>query len=79
MYDRRGLRMMAALLISGALPLAGGTESPMEQPEPTRLPLPYLPPPKREPAPPPPHTPEQIKAQAKRERKAKRYAKEQGK
>ena len=76
MYDRRGLRMMAALLMSGALPLAGGTESPMEQPEPTRLPLPYLPPPKREPAPPPPPTPEQIKAQAKRERKAARYARE---
>ena len=68
--NRRGLKLLALALMSGALTHTIGTEAPPEQREPI-LP-PHFPPPKRE----PPHTPEQIKAQAKRERKAKRYAKE---
>jgi hypothetical protein len=58
--NRRGLKLMALALMSGALTHTIGTEAPPEQREP------ILPPP----------TPEQIKAQAKRDRKATRYAKE---
>ena len=53
--NRRGLKLMALALMSGALTHTIGTEAPPEQREPIL----------------PPHTPEQIKAQAKRERKAK--------
>lgn len=58
--NRRGLNLMALALMSGALPVGLSADE-----EPARS----------EPIPPPP-TPEQIKAQAKRERKAARYAKE---
>ena len=65
--------LMSALMLSGLMPMSSGPD-----PEPV-LDLGHR---NRPPSPPweqPPLTPEQIKAQAKRERKAKRYAKEQGK
>jgi hypothetical protein len=63
--NRRGLNLMAMALMSGALPVGLSADEEPARSEP--IPLPYFPPPKREP---PPPTPEQIKAQAKRERKA---------
>ena len=69
--NRRGLNLMAMALMLGALPVGLSADEEPARSEP--IPPPYFPPPKREP---PPPTPEQIKAQAKRERKAARYAKE---
>ena len=62
--------ILASLLMMGLMPISNAT--PESDPEPRRMPppVPYSPP-KREPL---PLTPEQIKAQAKRERKAKRNA-----
>ena len=68
---RHRSKLMALALMSGALPVGLSADEEPARSEP--IPLPYFPPPKREP---PPPTPEQIKAQAKRERKAARYAKE---
>lgn len=67
--NRRGLSLMALALMSGALPVGLSADEPQARREPI-LP-PFFPPPNREP---PPPTPEQIKAQAKRERKAVRRA-----
>lgn len=69
--NRSGLKLMALALMSGALPVGSSADEETARREP--IPPPYCPPPKREP---PPPTPEQIKAQAKRERKSARYTKE---
>ena len=69
--NRRGLNLMAMALMSGALPVFSSADEEPARSEP--ITPSYFPPPKQEP---PPPTPEQIKAQAKRERKAARYAKE---
>jgi len=62
---RHSATIMASLMMSGLMPMGSGPEPP---PEPRRIPppAPYFPP-KREPT---PLTPEQIKAQEKRARKA---------
>ena len=62
---RHSATIMASLMMSGLMPMGSGPEPP---PEPRRIPppAPYFPP-KREPL---PLTPEQIKAQEKRARKA---------
>ena len=67
--NRRGLSLMALALMSGALPVGLSADEETARREP--IPSPYFPRPKPEP---PPPTPEQIKAQAKRDRKAARYA-----
>ena len=69
--NRRSLSLMALAFMSGALPVGSSADEETARREP--IPPSYFPPPKREP---PPPTPEQIKVQAKRERKAARYAKE---
>lgn len=64
--------MLAALMMQGLMPIASASPEPEPEPEPEprRIPppTPYFPP-KREP---PPLTPEQLKAQAKRDRKTRK-------
>ena len=59
--------LMSALMLSGLMPMGSGPEPVLDLGYRNRPPSPPYLPPKREP---PPLTPEQIKAQAKRERKA---------
>ena len=64
---RRNAALIASLMMSGLMPMASEPEPVLDLGHRNRPPgLPYSPP-KREP---PPLTPEQIKAQAKRERRA---------
>ena len=67
MRNMRQHLLMSALMLSGLMPMASEPEPVLDLGHRNRPPgLPYSPP-KREP---PPLTPEQIKAQAKRERRA---------
>lgn len=67
MRNMRQHLLMSALMLSGLMPMASEPEPVLDLGYRNRPPSPPYLPPKREP---PPLTPEQIKAQAKRERKA---------
>ena len=75
MNIKRNMGLIASLMMSGLMPTPVESTQ-LDNARRGPIPNPYFPPAKREPQ---PLTPEQIKAQEKRARKAKRYAKEQGK
>ena len=64
---RRNAALIASLMMSGLMPMGSGPEPVLDHGHRSRPISPPYSPPKREP---PPLTPEQIKAQAKRDRKA---------